>query len=93
MDYVNFRSKRFFNAIALSIAVLSMSENSVFCEETSVKETVSCNCKGEKKYVSYSDLRINKDSMFLMGSRGVILVTELGCDENGYYIYDNDIDG
>ncbi len=93
MDFLNFKSKFLFNAIVLSFALLSMVENSAICNEALAKEAVCCNCRGEKKYINFSDLRMDNESIFLMGPRGVILVTELGCDLNGYYIYENDIDG
>lgn len=48
MELVNFRSKGLFKVIALSFTVLSMSENSAFCQEISLKDNVSCNCRGKK---------------------------------------------
>lgn len=67
------------------VTSLSSLENLGYSED--LTKEVKCHCRGEKKYVDYSNLRIDEDCMVLMDSRGVKLIHEVGCDENGYFIY------
>ena len=91
MNSIFFREKRLsfervLACICLSVLFLG---DLAFCEEVGVaKHKDGYGCKNEKKYVKYSDMMIEKDCMSIRDSRGVRLIHELGCDENGYFIYD-----
>lgn len=73
--------------VCICLCVIFLS-NLAFCKALGVaKDKEGYGCKNEKKYVKYSDLMIDKDCMILRDSKGVKLIHEVGCDENGYYIY------
>ena len=90
MNSIIFRLRGLSFIMAFLITLLSVLifSNLAFCEERGMtKDGGGYGCRGEKKHVKYSDLMIDKDCMILMDSKGVKLIHEVGCDENGYYIY------
>ena len=70
MDSIFFQLKHLISGLALAITCLSTLGNSAYCEEISLKNTFTCPCRGEKKYVNFSDLLIDKDCMVLMDYKG-----------------------